>query len=515
MSILVVKNLNHNYGGREILTDVNFVINKGEHIGFVGANGEGKSSLMNIITDKFMPDDGEVIWSKRVRVSYLDQHSSVSKDDTIRDVLNSAFSYLFSLEQEMNEIYENIANFSDEEMYKNLEEAGILQDLLTHNDFYLIDAKVEEIAKAFDIDKLGLDKLASELSSGQKSKVLLCKLLLEKPDIMLLDEPTNYLDEHHINWLRRYLQTYENAFFLISHDMEFLNSVVNLVFHIENCSLERYVGDYEEFKRVYAVKQSQIEAKYKRQQAEIAKLKDFVARNKARVSTRNMAMSRQKKLDKMDIIELKKEKPKPEFDFLLASSTGKVIFETENLVIGYNKPLSKELNLRMQRGDKIVITGTNGIGKTTLLLTILSKINAISGNTILGENLKLAYFNQNSDTNPDNTTIDEFWAVYPELNQAEVRARLAKCGLGTEQMESKVKVLSGGEEAKLRLAKIMYKESNVLLLDEPTNHLDVDAKEELKRAILEYKGGVFIISHEKSFYESIAKTIWNMEDFIL
>lgn len=513
MSILTVKNLNHNYGGREILRNVNFQINKGEHIGFVGANGEGKSTLMNIITNKFMPDDGDIEWAKRVRIGYLDQHSVIDEVMSIEDVLKSAFSYLFDLEAEMNDIYARLGDMDDDEMNKALEEVGSIQDLLDHHDFYMIDSKVDEIARAFNIDDFGMDSKACELSGGQRSKLLLCKLLLEKPDILMLDEPTNYLDEVHINWLRRYLQEYDNAFFLISHDISFLNSVVNLIYHIEDCELERYVGNYDEFKRVYEVKKSQLEAQYKRQQQEIEKLKDFVARNKARVATRNMAMSRQKKLDKMEMIELVREKPKPEFHFKEYSSTGRVIFNTDKLVVGYDRPLTKELDLIMQRGDRIVVTGANGMGKTTLLKTILGMIPQISGEVELGENLHIGYFSQDSDANPDNTCIEELWQDFPSCNQAEIRAMLAKCGLTTEQIESKVKVLSGGEAAKLRLCKIINVQTNILLLDEPTNHLDPDAKDELKRALKEYKGAIFMISHEKDFYSDLATQYWRMEDF--
>ena len=237
----------------------------------------------------------------------------------------------------MTAIFEAMADADAEQMEAMMEESGTIQDLLTNHDFYVIDAKVDEIARAFGLAEIGLDRDVTELSGGQRTKVLLAKLLLEKPDILLLDEPTNYLDENHIEWLRRYLQEYENAFILISHDMEFLNSVVNIIYHMENQELNRYVGDYNKFLEVYEVKKAQLEAAYRRQQQEIGELKDFVARNKARVATRNMAMSRQKKLDKMDIIELAKEKPKPEFNFKEARAAGKVIFETDDLVLGYDK----------------------------------------------------------------------------------------------------------------------------------------------------------------------------------
>ncbi len=514
--ILNVENLSHGFGDRAIFSDVSFRLLKGEHIGLIGANGEGKSTFMNIVTGRLMPDEGKVEWAKNVRVGYLDQHTVLEAGMTIVDVLRSAFAYLYEMEERMTSIFEAMAEADPEEMEKMMEESGTIQDILTNHDFYIIDAKVEEIARAFGLLELGLDKDVTELSGGQRTKVLLAKLLLEKPDILLLDEPTNYLDENHIEWLRRYLLDYENAFILISHDMDFLNSVVNIIYHMENQALTRYVGDYNKFLEVYEVKKSQLEAAYKRQQQEIDQLKDFVARNKSRVATRNMAMSRQKKLDKMDVIELAREKPKPEFNFKEARAAGKVIFETDDLVIGYDKskPLSRPINLRMERGEKIAITGTNGIGKTTFLKSVLGLIKPISGKAHLGDYLYKGYFEQEIKAS-DNTCIEEIWQEFPSMTQYEVRSALAKCGLTTDHIESKCRVLSGGEQAKVRLCKLINIETNILLLDEPTNHLDVDAKDELKRALKEYKGAILLVCHEPEFYSDVVEKVWNLEEYSL
>ena len=301
---------------------------------------------------------------------------------------------------------------------------------------------------------------------------------------------------------------YENAFILISHDIPFLNSVVNLIYHMDNQQLNRYVGDYDKFMEVYEVKKAQLEAAYNRQQKEIAQLKDFVARNKARVATRNMAMSRQKKLDKMDMIELASEKPKPEFHFKEARTPGRYIFTTKQLVIGYDEPLSKPLDLEMERGSKIVLTGANGIGKTTLLKSILGLIPPISGEVEQGDYLEIGYFEQEM-AGVDTTCLEEIWQEFPAYTQYEVRSALAKCGLTTKHIESKVRVLSGGEQAKVRLCKLINRESNILVLDEPTNHLDVDAKDELKRALKEYKGSILMVCHEPEFYEGLASEVWD------
>lgn len=509
MSILNVEHLTHGFGDRAIFNDVSFRLLKGEHIGLVGANGEGKSTFMNIITGKLMPDEGKVEWAKNVRVGYLDQHTVLEKGMTVKDVLSSAFDFLFDMEAKMNEICDKMGDAAAEELESYMDELGTIQDLLTMHDFYMIDSKVEEVARALGLMDLGLDRDITELSGGQRTKVLLGKLLLEKPDILLLDEPTNYLDTEHIEWLKRYLNEYENAFILISHDIPFLNSVINLIYHMDHQELNRYVGDYHKFEEVYSMKKSQLEAAYQKQQKEIADLKDFVARNKARVATRNMAMSRQKKLDKMDMIELAGEKPKPEFYFKEARTPGRYIFQTTDLVIGYQEPLSSPLNLEMERGSKIVLTGANGIGKTTLLKSILGLIPPISGSVEQGDYLSIGYFEQEMDQNVSTTCIEEIWQEFPGFTQYEVRSALAKCGLTTKHIESKVKVLSGGEQAKVRLCKLMNRETNILLLDEPTNHLDVDAKAELKRSLCTYKGSILMVCHEPEFFKDLATDVWD------
>lgn len=509
MSILNVEHLSHGFGDRAIFEDVSFRLLKGEHIGLVGANGEGKSTFMNIITGKLMPDEGKIEWSKNVRVGYLDQHAVLEKGMTIGSVMASAFDFLYKQEERMNEICSLMGEADEQQMESYMEELGTIQDMLTMHDFYMIDSKVEEVARALGLLDLGLDKDVCDLSGGQRTKVLLGKLLLEKPDILLLDEPTNYLDVEHIEWLKRYLNEYENAFILISHDIPFLNSVINIIYHMDNQKLNRYVGDYDKFLEVYEVKKAQMEAAYNRQQKEIADLKDFVARNKARVSTRNMAMSRQKKLDNMDMIELAKDKPKPEFNFKTARTPGRYIFKTDNLVIGYDEPLSSSLNLSMERGQKIALIGANGIGKTTLLKSILGLIKPVSGSVELGDYLEIGYFEQEMSGDKDNTCLEEIWEEFPGYTQYEVRSALAKCGLTTKHIESKVRVLSGGEQAKVRLCKLINRETNILLLDEPTNHLDVDAKDELKRALKEYKGSVLMVCHEPEFYEGLATDVWD------
>ena len=511
--MLVVENVSHGFGARVILENVSFRLKKGEHIALVGANGEGKSSFLNIITKKLMPDAGNIKWSSRATVGYLDQHSVIEKGNTIKDILRGAFKNMFELEQEMLAMYDKMGEANDEEMTKLLEETAEIQTILENSGFYTIDAKIQEVANGLGLGDIGLDRDVDDLSGGQRTKVLLTKLLLESPTILILDEPTNHLDEEHIVWLTRYLQEYENSFILVSHDVPFINNTCNVIYHIENAELTRYKGNYDEFVRLNEIKKRQEESAYEKQLEERRKLEDFVQRNKARVATRGMANSRQKILDKMEILERPKEKIKPTFDFRNARAASRFIFQTEDLVLGYNDPLTKPLNFQLERGQKIALKGMNGIGKSTLLRTLLGIQKPFGGSVQLGDYLEIGYFEQESSKDNYNTALDDVWAEYPVLTNYEVRQALAKCGLSNEHITSQVRVLSGGEAAKVRLCKLMLKDINFLVLDEPTNHLDVEAKDELKKAIKEFKGTVLLVCHEPEFYNDIVDDVWNIEDF--
>lgn len=513
MSVLNVENVSHGFGERTILDDVSFRLLKGEHVGLIGANGEGKSTFLNIITGQLMPDAGKVEWSSRVTVGYLDQHTKLTQGKTIREILRGAFARLFDLEAEMQQAYDKMATADEEEMNKLLEAVGDIQDILDHSGFYTIDANVEAVANGLGLGSIGLDREVQDLSGGQRTKVLLAKLLLENPTILLLDEPTNFLDEEHITWLTKYLQDYENAFILISHDIEFVNKVINVIYHVENAKLTRYVGDYNKFMELHEINKAKHKQAYEKQQQEIARLEDFVARNKARISTTGRAKSRQKQLEKMELIEKPKEKVKPNFKFLEARTPGRMIFQAEGLEIGYDRALTKPVNIQLERGQKVALKGCNGLGKSTLLKTLLGLLSPVGGNLETGDYLHPGYFEQESRPRNTKTALQEVWDEFPGLTQFEARAALARCGLKNEHITSQMQVLSGGEQAKVRLCKLMLKEVNWLVLDEPTNHLDVDAKEELKKAIREFKGTVLLVCHEPEFYEDVVTEVWNVEDW--
>lgn len=511
MSILNVEHVSHDFGGRTILNDASFRLLNGEHIGLVGANGEGKSTFLNIITGKLTPDEGKIQWCKRITTGYLDQHTALQPGQTIKEVLQDAFKYYFDLEQEMLSMYEQMADVDDQTMASLMEEVGEIQDILDHGGFYTIDVKIKEVAGGLGLNDIGLDKPVSDLSGGQRSKVLLTKLLLENPMILILDEPTNYLDEHHIHWLVNFLSNYENAFILVSHDVEFLNKVINVIYHLNDGELTRYKGDYHYYLEQVELKKKQQDAAYQKQQKEIADLEDFIARNKARVATRNMASSRQKKLDKMDIISKPKDKIKPVFSFAEARTPGKVLFSCQELVIGYDSPLTKPMHLTFERNKKVAIKGVNGLGKTTLLKTLIGMLKPYSGTVEKDPFVEIGFFKQ-EEANSNQTALDYLWQEYPDRSNGEIRSMLAKCGLTTDHIESLMKVLSGGENAKARLCVIMNRAANVLVLDEPTNHLDVDAKDSLQKALIAFKGAIILVSHEPEFYLPIVDEVINLEE---
>ena len=513
MSVLNVENVSHGFGDRAILDDVTFRLLKGEHVGLIGANGEGKSTFLNIITGELMPDAGKVEWSTRVTVGYLDQHAKLTPGKTIRDILRGAFARIFDLEREMQDAYEKMAAADEKEMDKLLEIVGDIQDILEHSGFYTIDANVEEVANGLGLGSIGLDREVQNLSGGQRTKVLLAKLLLENPTILLLDEPTNFLDDEHVAWLTKYLQDYENAFILISHDMDFLNKVINVIYHVEQARLTRYVGDYNKFMELHEINKARHQNAYEKQQQEIARLEDFVARNKARISTTGRAKSRQKQLEKMELIEKPREKVKPNFKFRESRAPGKIIFRADGLQIGYDRPLTKPLDIQLERGQKVAIRGCNGLGKSTLLKTLLGLLAPVGGSLESGDYLYPGYFEQEAQSRNSKTALQEIWDEYPGLTQFEARSALARCGLKNEHITSQMQVLSGGEQTKVRLCKLMLKETNWLALDEPTNHLDVDAKAELKKAIKEFKGTVILVCHEPEFYEDVVTEVWNVEDW--
>ncbi|ALC90355.1 heme ABC transporter ATP-binding protein [Bacillus sp. FJAT-18017] len=512
MALLTVDNLSHTFGDRVLFKDVSFRLLAEDHVGLVGANGVGKSTLMNIITNQLIHDSGRVEWTPGVQYGYLDQHTILTPGRTMRDVLRDAFLPLFEKEKELNEVTAKMGDSTPEELEELLEQMGEIQDALEAGGFYTLDIKIEEAARGLGLDAIGLDRDVAALSGGQRTKVLLAKLLLEQPRVLLLDEPTNYLDVEHIRWLSGYLKEYPYAFLLISHDTEFMNSVSNTIFHLEFSKLTRYTASYEKFLELAEINKNQHINAYEKQKEFIKKQEDFIAKNKARYSTTGRAKSRQKQLDRMERIDRPETAMKPTFEFKEARSSSRFVFEAKDLEIGYSHPLLPKMDMVIEKGEKIAIVGCNGVGKSTLLKTMLGKIQPLGGKIEHGDFLFPSYFEQEVKA-MDITPIDDVWNEFPSLDQHQVRAALARCGLKNEHISRPLSQLSGGEQAKVRLCKLMMHESNWILFDEPTNHLDVTAKEELQRALKNYKGTVVLVCHEPDFYEGWVSRVWDVEEW--
>ncbi|AJY77061.1 ABC-F family ATP-binding cassette domain-containing protein [Paenibacillus beijingensis] len=510
MSLLTVEHLSHTFGDRVLFKDVSFRLLPGEHVGLVGANGTGKSTLMNILTGNLLKDEGRVEWTPKVQYGYLDQHTKLTPGKTIRDVLKEAFLPLLKLEQELGEVTAAMGDADPDKLEELLVRMGEIQEELEIGDFYLLDVKVDEMANGLGLNAIGLERDVAALSGGQRTKVLLAKLLLEKPTVLLLDEPTNYLDDEHISWLAGYLRNYPHAFILISHDTSFMNQIVDVIYHLEFAKLNRYTGNYEKFLEMAEINKTQHIDAYEKQQDYIRKQEDFIQRNKARASTSGRAKSREKQLDRIERIDRPEEAAKPTFNFKEGRTSGKTVFEASGLLIGYNRPLLPKMDMLIERGDKIAIVGCNGVGKSTLLKTILGVIEPLGGTVYHGDYLLPAYFQQEVKAQ-QMTPLDDVWNEFSHMNQHEVRAALARCGLKNEHITRNLNQLSGGEQAKVRLCKLMLRESNWIAFDEPTNHLDVVAKEELKRAMKAFKGTVVLVSHEPDFYEDWVTKVWDVE----
>lgn len=507
MSILSVEEVTHFYGDKRVFLDISFRLLPGEHAGIVGSNGAGKSTLLRILSGELLPDAGKVEWMPHVKVGYLQQHIDLQPGITMLDYLRGAFGHLYAMEQNLMELAHKMAEDADNlELW--LAKYGELQHRLEHSGFYEIEVKLEQIAAGLGLLDIGLDRDVEKLSGGQRTKLLLGRLLLEEPHVLLLDEPTNYLDEVHIDWLKGYLKGYKQAFLVISHDNSFLNEIATSIFHVEHQNIKRYVGNYEAFRSVYELNNMQQHEAYSRQQKEIARLEDFVQKNKIRKA--KQAKSREKMLERMTRIDRPTSGAKPRFSFQVHVEPEGRIMRAEQLQIGYAKPLCSPLNLLMKRGEKIAIVGHNGVGKTTLLKTLLGELTPLHGNVRQGERVKVAYFAQELFVS-DDSALDQLCAFRTDMTHQQIRKLLAMTGLTEEHIRQPLSSLSGGEQAKVRLCELMLTDSNVLVLDEPTNHLDTRAKEALIEALRSYTGSVLLVSHEPDFYADWVTQVWSLK----
>lgn len=507
MSLLTVDNLGQSFVDKTLYENGNFVLNKEDHMGVTGQNGVGKSTLIKILTGELLPDEGQVKWQSRVSVGYLDQYAKLAPGITIREFLRTAFAPLYHKERELSELYTQYAKQASADL---LEKAGKVQTYLEENNFYGIDTEIERVASGLGLAELGYDHDVSKLSGGQRSKIILAKLLLQSPDVLLLDEPTNYLDVSHIDWLVDYLNDFTGAFIVVSHDYDFLGKITNCIIDIDVGTITRYTGTLKQAMRQKEANRETYLKAYTNQQRKIAKEEAYIRKNKAGTRSKS-AKSRERQLSKMELLTPPKGNRKPHFEFPYVATAANLLLQTQDLVIGYDQALVKEaFNFSVGGNEKVAITGFNGIGKTTLLKTLLGQIEPIFGSFSLSETAKIAYFKQDlAWPNQNMTPLQYLQEIFERIKPKELRGALARLGVTAQQAMSPLKKLSGGEQEKVKLAKMQFEPANLLFLDEPTNHLDRDAKDGLRQAIIKFPGSVIIVSHERDFFQGdwVDKTI--------
>ncbi|MDD3171096.1 MAG: ABC-F family ATP-binding cassette domain-containing protein [Bacilli bacterium] len=502
MSILEITNLKFGYNDITLFNNLEMKLYREDHMGLIGANGVGKTTLLNLIAQKIDPDEGKIVWLNGIDFSYLDQHLKVYDNMTIKDYLYKVYEEFFIKEKEMHELYKSLETAPESEYDKILNKAYNIENYLESSGFYMIQSRISNVINGLGINYDENWNL-SKLSSGQRGKVFLAKMLLEEKCVLLLDEPTNFLDVAHVEWLTKFLVTYKHAFIVISHNTDFLNGVCNIICELENKKIKRYKGNYEAYLLQKDMYDKQYQANYIAQQKFIKKTQDFIDKNIVRASTTKQAQSRRKILEKIDVLEKPVGEKKVKFIFPFTHTFNSEAVILRKLLIGYTKPILKEINLEIIFGEKIVITGKNGIGKTTFLKTILGILPSLGGKIKIPEYNKIVYYSQEMVDSPLVTPMEYIKNDYPNMEDKKVRGLLSRYGITSELIVKPINKLSGGEIAKVRFAKLSLEDSNLLILDEPTNHLDKVAKISLFESIKNYPGTVILVSHEKEFYKTL------------
>ena len=500
MSLLSVENLSQSFPDKELYQDASFELNKEDHMGIVGQNGAGKSTLIKILTGEILPDKGKIVWQNKVTYGYLDQYADIPKDDTLYEFLTTAYAELFRKRDLMEKYYADYAENLDDKL---LDKAGRLQEYLDANNFYDIDTEINRVMTGLGLTDIGKDHIVSEMSGGQRSKIILAKLLLQNPDVLILDEPTNYLDVAHINWLADYLNSFDGAFMVISHDYDFLQKVTNCICDVSFNKITKYRGDFKSaMKQKKARKEAQLKA-FEKQQVVIEKAENFIRKNKAGQRS-TMAKSREKMLDRMERIDPPSENLKASFDFPYLDTGSQNAVAVNKLAVGYGKKqLLEPVTFSMSAGEKVAFSGFNGAGKSTLIKSILGVIPALGGEAHFSPSAKINYFTQELVwDNPKLTPLQTIQEKYPTMLPKTIRTKLAKCGINAVDIMKPMGQLSGGEQTKVKLALMELIESNFLIMDEPTNHLDDETKHALSLALQRFKGNLIVVSHENSFYSS-------------
>lgn len=503
MALLELKDIEFNYSDRELYRGASLKLNKGEHAVLVGANGAGKTTILNLAVGEIKPDKGSVAWEPHVTYSYLDQQLKVKTDMPLSQYLYGVYQDLFEKEREMESLYME-ASEGKPGYEKLLNRAEKLGDELNEKGFYSLQEKVGRLCDGLGLVKNKLQEPLHKLSSGEREKAYLAKMLLEEHDVLLMDEPTNFLDQGQVAWLVGYLNSYPNAFLVVSHDEAFLEKIAQVVFCLENGTISRYKGTYEDFVIQHELDKEQYQKNYEAQQRYIKKEEQFIASHIVRATSAGAAKSHRARLAHLERLEAPgRSDVKVHFTFPFTKDVGQKPLEVEELAIGYDHPLLEPISFLLKKGEKIAILGHNGVGKTTFLKTILGEIPSLGGSFKWLDGIQLNYFGQDEKIDLNLSPFDYVKTFYPNLTNTEVRSLLGAVGVQKELALRKMKELSGGEQTKARLAIMTKKKSNFLIFDEPTNHLDQKAKDALFEAIASFPGAVIIVSHEKDFYDGL------------
>jgi len=508
MSLLKVESLSHNFADKKLYEDASFELYKGEHMGIVGQNGSGKSTLIKILIGEIVPDQGTVKWQSNLKIGHLDQYAEINGTLTISDYLKSAFADLYETEKKLNHLYEKSAVTGDEAV---LLQAAAYQEQLEAQDFYSIESRIGKIAGGLGIDAMGMDRSIHELSGGQRAKVILAKLLAEKPNILLLDEPTNFLDQDHVEWLASFLANFDGAFIVVSHDYDFLEKISTCICDIEFGTIRKYYGKYSDFLRQKEHLRQDYVRRYEAQQKHFEKTEAYIRKNIAGVNSK-IAQGRRKQLERMERLTPPTFTHRPSIRFRELPLSAQVALTVRDLEIGYRSSLLPKLNFSVGGGEKLVITGFNGIGKSTLLNTLAGRLPTIAGSFRFSEQATIGYYEQELKWENDALTpIQVISERFPGLNTKAIRSHLAQCGVRGNHAMQAVGTLSGGEQSKVKLCGLLLASCNFLIMDEPTNHLDAETKKALQNALASFSGSVLLVSHEESFYKAWADRIVKLE----
>ncbi|KAB2329358.1 ABC-F family ATP-binding cassette domain-containing protein [Cytobacillus depressus] len=519
MILLQVNQLIKNFGAEVILSNIKLEVQTRDRIALVGRNGAGKSTLLKIIAGQLSYDSGDLIKPKEVEIGYLAQNTGLESERSIWDEMLTVFEPLQRLEKELRRLETNMSDpeaMADHDSYNRiLQEYDLKQVQFKEQGGYQYESDIRSVLHGLNFQSFSHDTKISTLSGGQKTRLALGKLLLKKPDILILDEPTNHLDIDTLSWLEQYLQTYDGAILIVSHDRYFLDKVVSQVYELSRNQIRKYIGNYSSYLELKAANYERELKQYEKQQEEVSKLQDFIQRNLARASTTKRAQSRRKQLERMELMDrpLGDEKS-ASFGFQIEKQTGNDVLKADAVAVGYQgEAINKNISFRITRGESIALVGPNGIGKSTLLKTIIKSIPSLAGNIHYGSNVMIGYYDQEQAKLTSNKRVlNELWDEYPLKPEKEIRTVLGNFLFSGDDVLKTVSTLSGGEKARLALAKLMMQKANFLILDEPTNHLDLDSKEILENALIDYPGTLLFVSHDRYFINRIATKVLELSN---